>query len=94
MPEWFFFIDPQEYGPLPWPQLLQAAATGQLTPETPVRRSDLGWTTAGQIPELLQVILTARPQAIPVATAAGLQETTAMLAGDVAPPVAPRPKPA
>lgn len=52
-PEWLCYVNGQEYGPYTWPQLVQMAAAGNVTPQTHVRRNfDSQWYLAEQVPGL------------------------------------------
>ncbi len=52
-PEWLCYVNGQEYGPYTWPQLVQMAAAGNVTPATHVRRNfDSQWYLAEHVPGL------------------------------------------
>jgi hypothetical protein len=50
---WHIAVNGQTTGPITMPQLAQAIATGQVTPETLVWTPGMAaWTPAGQVPQL------------------------------------------
>ena len=52
-PEWLCYVNGQEFGPYTWPQLVQMAASGNVVPQTYVRRNfDSQWYLAEQVPGL------------------------------------------
>lgn len=52
-PEWLCYVNGQEYGPYTWPQLVQMAQSGNVVPQTHVRRNfDSQWYLAEQVPGL------------------------------------------
>lgn len=52
-PEWLCYVNGQEYGPYTWPQLVQMAASGNIVPQSHVRRNfDSQWYLAEQVPGL------------------------------------------
>jgi hypothetical protein len=78
-PEWLCYVNGQEYGPYTWPQLVQMAASGNVVPQTYVRRNfDSQWYLAEQVPGLFSPAVpagpkqAARPATPPRTAAAGI----------------------
>jgi hypothetical protein len=104
-PEWLCYVNGQEYGPYTWPQLVQMAASGNIVPQTYVRRNfDSQWYLAEQVPGLFapagaptpkQAAHPPRPAAAkPAAKKSGSHPVVAAKPAAPVPVATPQPQPA